>query len=104
MDFDEKVSERYEKCSAAFTSLDELTADMLRTYCLVCVQIDDLNETIAKEGYMVETEKGLKENPYVNTVHKLNADKARYFAPLKRALSKQADEAVEDDMDAFLGL
>ena len=37
-------------------------------------------------------------------MHKLNADKARYFAPLKRHLTKQVDEANEDELDSFLGL
>lgn len=105
MGFDEKVRERYERQRAAFGELDSMTEDMLATYCTVCVQIDELNERIKDEGYVVEDERGkLRENIAVNTVHKLNADKARYFAPLKRALTKQADEAAADDLDDFLGL
>lgn len=105
MSFDEKVAERYERQRAAFADIDDMTADMLKTYCTVCVQIDELNERIKDEGYVVRDERGkLRENIAVNTVHKLNADKARYFAPLKRALSKQADEAAADDLDDFLGL
>lgn len=105
MGFDDKVRERYERQRAAFGELDDMTADMLMTYCTVCVQIDELNGRIRDEGYIVPDERGrMRENIAVNTVHKLNADKARYFAPLKRALTKQADEAVADDMDEFLGI
>lgn len=105
MGFDEKVEERYERQRAAFGELDDMTQDMLRTYCTICVQIDELNARIKEEGYIVTDELGkARENIAVNTVHKLNADKARYFAPLKRALTKQADEAVLDDMDEFIGL
>lgn len=103
--FDERVDERFDAMFAKFTDLDDMTKDMLRTYCITCVQIDDLNEMIQKEGYLIEDLKGkLIEHPAVNTMHKLNADKARYFAPLKRHLAKQVDEAVEDELDAFLGM
>lgn len=101
MDFNERADRRYTTLAALFTGLDELTADLLWSYCVVSEQVDDLNARIEKEGYFVRTEKGLKENPVVNTVHKLNADKARFFAPLKRSLSKQA-VSTEDDLDAFL--
>lgn len=105
MSFDEKVAERYERHRAAFGELDDMTADMLMTYCTVCVQIDELNERIKEEGYLVVDERGkLRENIAVNTVHKLNSDKARYFTPLKRALTKQADAAAQDDLDEFIGL
>lgn len=103
--FDEKVNERYKRHRQAFSEIDDMSEDMLRTYCTICVQIDELNEQIKKEGYIVKDERGkLRENIAVNTVHKLNADKARYFAPLKRALTKQIDSEVEDDLDSFLEL
>ena len=103
--FDDRVSERYDAMFAKFTDLDTMTQDMLRTYCITCVQIDDLNEMVQEEGYLIHDIKGkLIEHPAVNTLHKLNADKARYFAPLKRHLTKQVDEAADDDMDAFLGM
>lgn len=103
--FDERVGERYDKMFAKFTDLDAMTQDMLRTYCITCVQIDDLNDMVQNQGYLITDIKGkLIEHPAVNTLHKLNADKARYFAPLKRHLTKQVDEAADDDMDAFLGI
>lgn len=103
--FDERVSVRYEAMFSKFADLDEMTEDMLRTYCITCVQIDDLNDMIQDEGYFITDPKGkLIEHPAVNTMHKLNADKARYFAPLKRHLTKQAEQAVDDDMDSFLGI
>lgn len=103
--FEERVDERYDKMFAKFADLDDMTQDMLRTYCITCVQIDDLNDMIQDEGYFIEGPKGnMVEHPAVNTMHKLNADKARYFAPLKRHLTKQADQAVEDELDSFLGI
>ena len=103
--FDVRVDERYNTMFAKFTDLDEMTQDMLRTYCITCVQIDELNDIIQDEGYLITDIKGkLIEHPAVNTMHKLNADKARYFAPLKRHLTKQVDEAVEDELDSFIGL
>ena len=104
-DFNERVDERYKAMFAKFTDLDDMTQDMLRTYCITCVQIDELNDIIQDEGYLITDIKGkLIEHPAVNTMHKLNADKARYFAPLKRHLTKQVDEAVEDELDSFIGL
>lgn len=107
-EFDEKVSEMYALMEPQFRDPDEPTKSMLRTYCVVCVQINDLNDEIMSQGYMVDDGKGgKKENPAVNTVHKLNADKARYYAPLKRALREQ-EGAEEDDRfesdDEFMGL
>lgn len=111
-EFDKRVTKRYESMREEFDKLDAMSASMLRSYCVVCEQIDDLNSRIKTEGYFVDTDKGPKENPAVNTVHKLNADKARYFAPLKRVLVRQeaaddaaaAEEAAKAEMDAFLGL
>ena len=108
-EFDAKVDEIYDRMSKDFKELDEPTKSMLRTYCVVCAQVDELNDRVQREGYMVEDTRhgGLRENPCVNTVHKLNADKARYFAPLKRVLREQAgaedDERFEAD-DEFMGL
>ncbi len=106
-DFDKKVSDMYAAMEPQFREPDEPTKSMLRTYCVVCAQIDELNEAIMAQGYMVDDGKGgMKENPAVNTVHKLNADKARYYAPLKRALREQ-EGACEDDKyasdDEFMG-
>lgn len=102
MTFQERVQKRYDAMAGQFSSLDEMTADMLMSYCTICVQIDDLNSRIESDGYFISTDKGLKENPAVNTVHKLNADKARYFAPLKRYLSKQQLDAVDGEFEEFL--
>lgn len=104
-EFEARVNERYDKMFAKFTDLDAMTQDMLRTYCITCVQIDDLNDMVQEKGYfIVDSKDRMAENPAVNTLHKLNADKARYFAPLKRHLTKQVDEEAEDDMDEFLGI
>lgn len=102
--FDEKVETLHTRFKADFSDMDEVTSDMLMNYCVVCVQIEELNEIIRAEGYLVEDSKGIpREHPCINTAHKLTADKARYFTALKRILNKQEDESA-DDIDEFLGL
>ena len=105
--FNKKVAAMYASMEPAFREPDEPTKSMLRTYCVVCVQIDELNDAIMSQGYMVDEGKGgQKENPAVNTVHKLNADKARYYAPLKRALREQEGAGDDDRFEAdddFMG-
>lgn len=102
MGFADRVDAMYGRMAVAFTELDDMTSSMLRSYCVICAQIDDLNERIEDEGYFVDTPKGPKENPAVNTVHKLNADKARYFAPLKRYLAKDREGALDKAMEDFM--
>lgn len=105
MTFDEKVGALHERFAREFNDLDEVTSDMLRSYCVVCVQVEDLNEIVRREGYLVEDSKGVpREHPCINTAHKLTADKARYFTALKRILNKQDEEGEAEDFDAFLGL
>lgn len=99
--FDTKVKMLYETMSKAFTELDDMTASMLRSYCVTCIQVDEITARIKKEGYFIDTPKGKKENPAINTLHKLNSDKARYFTPLKRFLNKQTEGAVDVDFQAF---
>ena len=99
--FDTKVKMLYESMSKAFTELDDMTASMLRSYCVTCIQVDEITARIKKEGYFIDTPKGKKENPAINTLHKLNSDKARYFTPLKRFLNKQTEGAVDVDFQAF---
>lgn len=98
--------EYYEEMLAEFGEIDEPTRNMLYSYALTCCQIDDVNKTLFKEGLLIETERGARENPAVVTLHKLNADKARYYAPLKKVLDKKkaeaADASFEND-DEFMG-
>lgn len=94
----------YDKAAPAFgDSLDEPTRSMLKSYCLISVQVDELNERIEKEGYLVDEGKGARENPLVNIVHKMNADKARYFAPLKRVLREEGNLESFEKADKFMG-
>lgn len=102
--FDEKVEALHARFKAEFNDMDEVTSDMLMSYCVVCVQVEELNEIVRTEGYLVKDSKGIpREHPCINTAHKLTADKARYFTALKRILNKQEDESA-DDIDEFLGL
>lgn len=102
----EDINERYEAMLPEFgKKIDEPTREMLRSYCTLCVQVDELNARIEREGYMIEVGGQLKENPCVNTVHKLNADKARYFAPLKRVMRELESDSTDRfaDDDDFMG-
>lgn len=100
--FETKVDRLYDSMRKAFSELDELTASMLRSYCVTCIQVDEITARIKDEGYFIDTPKGKKENPAINTLHKLNSDKARYFTPLKRFLNKQTEGAVDAKMAAFM--
>lgn len=98
--------EYYEQMLPEFGEIDEATRSILYSYALTCCQVDDLNKRISKEGLLVQGERGIMENPAVGTLHKLNADKARYYTPLKRVLDKKGtmseSERFERD-DAFMG-
>lgn len=103
-EFEARVQELHDRFKAEFNTLDEVTSDMLMSYCVVCAQVEELNEIIKREGYLVPDSKGVKrEHPCVNTAHKLTADKARYFTALKRILNKQ-EQDTDEDIDDFLGL
>lgn len=98
--------EYYEQMLPEFGEIDEPTRSVLYSYALTCCQIDDVNKTLFKEGMLIKTERGAKENPAVMTLHKLNADKARYYAPLKRVLDKKRAEAADNACavdDDFMG-
>lgn len=81
------ASEKYEAYAPVFgDGLDAFTDEILRGFCMTCAQIEVLNEEIADEGLVMETEKGRKENPKLNIVHKRETDKARAATYLRRIL------------------
>lgn len=94
----------YEQCKEKLEGINPMTDEMLREFCRLKDNIDALNMQLDQEGWLIYDEKkeAMKENPLVNIIHKLNADKARYFAQLRIALDKQGVSA--SDMDDFLGL
>lgn len=98
--------EYYEQMLPEFGEIDEATRSILYSYALTSCQVDDLNKRISREGLLIQGERGIMENPAVGTLHKLNADKARYYTPLKRVLDKKGtmseSERFERD-DAFMG-
>lgn len=101
-----QAREYYEQMLPEFGEIDEATRSILYSFALTCCQVDDLNRRISKDGMLMETDRGLRENPAVATLHKLNADKARYYTPLKRVLDKKGamseSERFERD-DEFMG-
>lgn len=94
----------YEQCKGDLEGINPMTDEMLREFCRLKDNIDELNGRLESEGWLVRDEKKgtMKENPLVNIIHKLNADKARYFAQLRIALDKQGINPT--DMDEFIGL
>lgn len=104
----ERADELYKVMLADFGDkpLDDATDSMLRSYTLTTAQCDMLNEQILRDGTMIRTQKGVVEHPAVGTLHKLNADKARFYTPIKRELNKREKEAVGDTFasdDEFMG-
>lgn len=100
------AAEYYERMLPEFGEIDEPTRSVLHSYALTCCQIDEVNRRLTKEGLLIETERGTRENPAVSTLHKLNADKARYYTPLKRVLDRHRSEAEENAYgqdDEFMG-
>jgi hypothetical protein len=80
-------AEKYESYAPVFgDGLDAFTNEILKGFCMTCAQIEVLNEEIAREGLVIETEKGPKENPKLNIVHKRETDKARAATYLRRVL------------------
>lgn len=84
---EELAAEKYEKYAPVFGGgLDAFTDEILKGFCMTCAQIEALNEEIAVDGLVIMTEKGLKENPKLNIVHKRETDKARAATYLRRVL------------------
>lgn len=94
------AAEKYEAYAPVFgDGLDAFTNEILTGFCMTCAQIEVLNEEIADEGLVIETEKGPKENPKLNIVHKRETDKARAATYLRRVLvDNGSDEpGIADD-------
>ncbi len=103
---EENAQALYEKMKPEFGDIDQPTDSMLKSYTLICAQVDNLNARLAREGFTVSDGKTKRENPIVGTLHKLNADKARYYTPLKRVLNKQKEESSDSSFEAddeFMG-
>ena len=96
----ERATEKFDKYSKQFDDLDDFTAEVLWGFCVTCAQIDMLNEVLEEDGIIVPDKKhGSKENPALNTKHKLETDKARAATYLRRVLkSNGSDEpSIADD-------
>jgi len=91
---------KYEEYAPVFgDGLDAFTNEILRGFCVTCAQIEVLNDEIAREGLVIETEKGPKENPKLNIVHKRETDKARAATYLRRILMGNGSDgpSIADD-------
>lgn len=104
MPYGEKVDELFERLSKEYIDLDDTSKEVLSAYCKTVVLYNEAVDDLAREGIIVETEKGPKENPLLGAVHKLSNEVKGLYVPLKRILFKQQDRAVEDELDDFLGI
>lgn len=96
----QRADEKYAEYSKQFDDLDAFTAEVLRGFCITCAQIDMLNERLERDGLLVEVEGKLpKENPALNTKHKLETDKARAATHLRRVLKGNGSDepSIADD-------
>lgn len=96
----DRANEKYDKYSKQFDELDDFTGEVLRGFCITCAQIDILNEALEKDGLLINPDgKGRKENPALNTKHKLETDKARAATYLRRVLKGNGAEepTIADD-------
>ena len=96
----DRANEKYDKYSKQFDELDDFTGEVLRGFCITCAQIDILNEALEKDGLLINPDgKGRKENPALNTKHKLETDKARAATYLRRVLKGNGTEepTIADD-------
>ena len=96
----ELADSKYEDYAPVFgDGLDAFTNEILRGFCMTCAQIEVLNDEIASEGLVLFTEKGPKENPKLNIVHKRETDKARAATYLRRVLADNGSDepSIADD-------
>ena len=78
----------------------KLAEDMLKSYTWFSHKIDALTVTVDEEGAIIDTEKGPKEHPAVQIIHKLSQRKADYFTKLMRLMPEGPD--ADDELDDFL--
>lgn len=100
-----RINKMCDDMCAGYGSMPEemqmLFRDMAMTYCWFAVTCDDLQKKIDREGVLIETEKGPKENPAVGVLHKMSARKHEYFSKIQTAQRRVTDDEV-DDIQAFL--
>ena len=76
---------------------------MLERYCWYNAVFQDAREHINREGSVVSTEKGLKENPYVGVAHKYSARASDHFTKIMRVFKNSLEsEEEEDELVSFL--
>lgn len=96
----DRANGKYERYSKQFDDLDDFTGEVLRGFCITCAQIDILNEALERDGLIIRVEgKAAKENPALNTKHKLETDKARAATYLRRVLKGNGSDepTIADD-------
>lgn len=99
------VEETMEKMEQYLSQLPDheriMVEGMLERYCWYDAVFKDAQEHINSEGSVVDTEKGMRENPYVNVAHKYSARASDHFSKIMRVF-KNALES-EEDKDELLG-
>lgn len=101
----------YERMSEGLEGLSEadqaLTAEMLKEYCWLCVQIYLLRKQIDEEGALIEITKGnnsykhkaVVENPAIKTLVRFQTQKSSYYTKLHKVVNIDGTEDEIEEQD-----
>lgn len=79
-----------------------LIEDVLRDYCGICVQLDQVREAVVKEGTTLIAVNGNKvKNPDVTTMHSLINEKNALLPKIIKFIA-DTDTAPVDELAAFI--
>ncbi len=105
-DFEARVEERMQVFLPFLESLQgirkPLVEDTVHDYCRVCVQLDEVQERVLKDGTTIIAVNGNKvKNPDVTTMHGFINEKNAMLPKIIKFMS-EGEAPPEDDFDAFL--
>ena len=99
-DFESKVQERMEVYKPFLEK--PLVEDTVHDYCRVCVQLDEVQERVLRDGTTIVAVNGNKvKNPDVTTMHGFINEKNAMLPKIIKFMS-EGEAPPEDDFDAFL--
>lgn len=104
--FESKVQERMEVYKPFLENLQgirkPLVEDTVHDYCRVCVQLDEVQERVLRDGTTIVAVNGNKvKNPDVTTMHGFINEKNAMLPKIIKFMS-EGEAPPEDDFDAFL--
>lgn len=104
--FEAAVAERMEAFLPYTSTLQGITKplieDMVYDYCRQCVQLDEVQDKVRRDGTTIIAVNGNKvKNPDVTTMHSLINEKNAMLPKIIKFMS-MGEAPAEDDLDAFL--